>query len=464
MKTKHNVAFCWTFGLMTFWVSLSFGQNFNVLCDKDNIIFGIPNTNEFVVIDHNNNYTIFPSKISQQLPEDLNISDDILQYRNIVKLNGSVYLIHNGGGEVIEFKDHEFTRIDNSFLHHNQYSSFPFGYNGSLYLFAGTGLFTTKNLLIKYDFPTGEWFKANTSGDIPPPGKFYFGLVIDTHFYVFFGDISSGTNSVDNKMVCRLDLTTMNWENIGEISDFDYLVNKGDNLLTDYKSFVSDNKLYFIMSNEFVEIDLLNNVVRRFQNTEELRSQVQNYINFLGSDEQYLYFQRCNAMRNLEDFKILKSDFTKLPLETMTFYVSSSKRIYNALGVIWISILLLVIILILADEFSFENKITIQTKSGLFTYRIKTIKTLSDVEKVILLTMAAENQISFSKIEDLCSDKNDSQDVRVKKREKTIKFIAAKLDGIFNNSEQANYFISNSNAEDKRIKSLQLNLYYFKIK
>ena len=171
MKTSHSLVFSSLLSLLAFWVNPSFGQNSDILCNQDNIVFAIPNTDEFVVINSENSYTIFPEKISYKFPENLNISDNISRYRNVITLDQSVYLIHNGGGEVVEFKNKAFKRIDNSFLHHNQYSPTPFSYNGTLYLFAGSGLFLTKNILIKYDFKKGEWFKVFAKGEVPPAGK-----------------------------------------------------------------------------------------------------------------------------------------------------------------------------------------------------------------------------------------------------------------------------------------------------
>jgi len=463
MKTSHSLVFSSLLSLLAFWVNPSFGQNSDIICNQDNIVFAIPNTDEFVVINSENSYTIFPERISYKFPENLNISDNISRYRNVITLDQSVYLIHNGGGEVVEFKNKAFKRIDNSFLHHNQYSSTPFSYNGTLYLFAGNGLFLTKNILIKYDFEKREWFKVFTKGEAPPAGKNYSGIVIDDKFYAFLGDISEDTH-VPNKSVYELDLITLIWTYKGELFNFDSeRYNQGE-FYGKHKSFIVDNKYYFLKPAELVEIDILNNTVNRYYDSEKWYSQGNYSTNFLRSDEQYLYFQRCNAMRVLDEFKVKKSEFQNSAKLTQKFYESSSERIYRSFGVILISTLLLMVVLIVLKEFSIENKISIKVKSASFLYKLKIIKIFSDTEKHIILIMATENQISFSKIEDLCSEKNDSQDVRVKKREKIIRFLNAKLNGIFNNTEEIDFFISMSNAEDKRIKCLKLNPIYFKIK
>ena len=376
-----------------------------------------------------------------------------------------MYLIHNGGGEVIEFKNKAFKRIDKSFLHHNQYTSTPFSHNGTLYLFAGSGLFLKKNILIKYDFKKGEWFKVIAKGEVPPAGNHYSGIVIDDKFYAFFGDIAGDQETnVLNKSVFELDLISLMWTYRGELINFDSQSYNQADFLVKHKSFIVDNKYYFLKSDELVEIDILNNTVNRYYGSGKWYSQGSTSTNFLRSDEQYLYFQRCNAMRALEEFKVKKSEFQNSAKLTQEFYESSSERIYRSFGVVLISALLLMVVLIVLKEFSIENKISIKVKSASFLYKLKIIKIFSDTEKHIILIMATENQISFSKIEDLCSEKNDSQDVRVKKRDKIIKFLDAKLNGIFKNNEEIAFFLSISNSEDKRIKCLKLNPIYFKIK
>lgn len=465
MKTNHSLVFSSLLSLSIFWVNPSFGQDFDILCNQDNIVFAIPNTDEFVVITSENGYTIFPEQISYEFPENLNISDNISRYRNIITLDQSVYLIHNGGGEVIEFKNKAFKRIDNSFLHHNQYTSTPFSYNGTLYLFAGSGLFLTKNILIRYDFEKREWFKVFAKGEVPPAGKNYSGIVIDDKFYAFLGDISGDQEThIPNKSIFELDLITLIWTYKGELINFDSQNYNQADFIGKHKSFIVDNKYYFLKPAELVEIDILNNTVNRYYDSEKWYSQGNQSTNFLRSDEQYLYFQKCNSMRALEELKVKKSEFQNSAKTTSEFYVSTSERIYRSFGVVLISTLLLIVILIVLKEFSIDNKITVKVKSGSFLYKLKIIKIFSDTEKHIILIMATENQISFSKIEDLCSEKNDSQDVRVKKREKIIKFLNAKLNGIFNNTEEIDFFLSVSNTEDKRIKCLKLNPVYFKLK
>ena len=64
MKTSHSLVFSSLLSLLAFWVNPSFGQNSDTLCNQDNIVFAIPNTDEFVVINSENSYTIFPEKIS----------------------------------------------------------------------------------------------------------------------------------------------------------------------------------------------------------------------------------------------------------------------------------------------------------------------------------------------------------------------------------------------------------------
>lgn len=465
MKNRFYSIYLFLFGLMLMWSSPSFAQDFNILCDENKIVFGIPNTGQYVVIGSDGFYTIYPDQINASLPEDLNISDNILRYRNIVSNGQNVYLIHDGGGEIIEYSKDGFKRIDRSFLHHNQYRSTPFSYEGAIYLFAGTGLFQAKNFIIKYNFEAKEWFKVAVSGELPPPGHHYSGLVLNDHFYIFLGasHLDNDIETPDNN-VYQLNLKTWVWKNIGTLYDSEYhqYISSTDN--SSFTSFTTDGKYYFIGQKKLVEVDLLNNQISFIEANDGWQISGNNYINFLRSDENYLYFQSCDAMRNFEVFQISKSELTKARQSKAIFYESYSERFYKSYGIVLVGILILIVSVTFMDELSIENKVSIKTKSAIFTYRIKVIKIFSRAEKLILLTMALEQNISYSKIEDLCSEETDSQDVRVKKREKTMRMLHAKLDGIFNSSEPLNYFITSSSQEDKRIKFLKLNTLYFRVK
>ena len=105
-------------------------------------------TNEILIIDNeqtlikvNKNLTIplkhngFPGKLSNYVP---------------FNIKNKTYLVHEGCGPVMEFRNDSLVRIDNSFLQLSQIESSKFVYKNEIYFYGGYGVFTFKNILTKF--------------------------------------------------------------------------------------------------------------------------------------------------------------------------------------------------------------------------------------------------------------------------------------------------------------------------
>ncbi len=104
-----------------------------------------------------------------------------------LKANNKNYLIGRGAGPVTQIDSTAYKRIDRSFEHKNQYGANSFSYNNILYLWGGYGLFTFKNILIKYNFKTREWEEVDTYGRLPEERTHALQYVTEKHLYVFGG-------------------------------------------------------------------------------------------------------------------------------------------------------------------------------------------------------------------------------------------------------------------------------------
>ena len=139
-----------------------------------------------------------------------------LQEYTFFNIGAKTYLVHDGCGPVLEFRNDSIVRIDNSFLHRNQFGAAKFVYNNEIYFYGGYGLFTFKNILTKFDFQTGEWIEIKTFSDVPIEAReSAFSYIVDNNFYVFGGNTKSETNiqtsiRLDNT-VWKLHLPTMKW-------------------------------------------------------------------------------------------------------------------------------------------------------------------------------------------------------------------------------------------------------------
>jgi hypothetical protein len=69
-----------------------------------------------------------------------------LQEYKFFNIGNKTYLVHEGCGPVLEYRNDSIVRIDNSFLHMNQFNASRFIFNNEIYFFGGYGLFTSKNI------------------------------------------------------------------------------------------------------------------------------------------------------------------------------------------------------------------------------------------------------------------------------------------------------------------------------
>ena len=86
-------------------------------------------------------------------------------------INKHTYLINIGCGPVLEYRNDSIVRIDNSFLQKNQFGASPFVYKNQICLFGGSGLFSDKNFITKFDFKSMEWFRLFTKGKGEPGAR-----------------------------------------------------------------------------------------------------------------------------------------------------------------------------------------------------------------------------------------------------------------------------------------------------
>jgi hypothetical protein len=159
-------------------------------------------------------WTVETVSFDSQLQKET-ISEEYLLVSNEEK----DYLISKGCGEVYDFIDHKFIRIDHSFAHRNQYSSAVFFHNNQPYFFGGYGLFTTKNILTYYDFQKGEWFLTftkNKSKPSPRAGVYY--QKIKNKLFIIGGEDSENNIGIYQNDVWMYNFNQCCWINLGTIN------------------------------------------------------------------------------------------------------------------------------------------------------------------------------------------------------------------------------------------------------
>ncbi len=183
-----------------------------------------------------------------------------LQEYKFFNIGTKTYLVHEGCGPVLEYRNDSIVRIDNSFLHRNQYHAIRFVYNKEIYFYGGYGLFTFKNILTKYDFQAKEWIEVGTYSKTPMETREgAFSYLINKDLYIFGGNTKD-----ENKIPCgkqldttiwKLHLPTMRWSCKGNIN-------------LDYKRtrlFDQNQEKLYLITNQFNVIDPEKNTLKNFE-------------------------------------------------------------------------------------------------------------------------------------------------------------------------------------------------------
>ncbi|WP_439129552.1 hypothetical protein [Polaribacter sp.] len=254
-KTNHTNLLL----LFVFFLSHTFYAQEPLKISQEYLLFKDAKTKEPVIIVNDttgyrgfNFETRFKTKFPKPLQRSL-FND--YQYQ----IDDVTYLVENGCGITLTFKNNTFTRIDNSFSHKNQYFAIPFVYDNKPYLFSGYGLFTKKNIITYYDFVTNEWLlkKTNNIESISPRVSSFF-LKKGTNLYVM--DYLSKRDHVLDEYVRRLDLNTFTWHKEKRINkDLPLL-----NILSYFQIRLQIDDKAVSFHDNIVEVDFFNNTVQTF--------------------------------------------------------------------------------------------------------------------------------------------------------------------------------------------------------
>jgi hypothetical protein len=381
-----------------------------------------------------------------------------LQEYKFFNIGTKTYLVHEGCGPVLEYRNDSIVRIDNSFLHRNQFGAVRFVYNKEIYFYGGYGLFTFKNILTKYDFQTREWIEVRTFSEVPMETReSAFSYLINNNLYVFGGntkDEAKITTSIHlNNNIWRLNLTTMEWScqgKINGITNLDYIGNRLNN--------ENQDKIY-IITDVVNELDFKKNIFRK-SNLEFFPTIYSNYI--MGN----------KIICVLQDEIKKNKYFAIVP----TIYLAKRKILSNSQLVIHsrkdskiIIILLLTLFIVLIIFIVYRKRLISALKpfhgiiynqdKKIFSYKGKSIPMFDDQEKRLLLYLLEQSNqfVSLNNLNQLFENSNQPETISatVKRREQTVSRLLAKVSKITGIDEKE-LILERKNSEDKRIKDLKI--------
>lgn len=421
-----------------------------VLILKDSILFkGNPLTKTKY------NHTPYPDKLSH--------------YKSY-SIKGKTFLVHDGAGPVLEFRNDSIVNCNNKPLFQNQIGSAKFVYKNVLHLFGGYGLFTYKNIVTKYDAKNKDWVQVQTFGDeIPSPRTRFYSYVVNENLYVFGGDEEDSSDVINFKKcdntVWRLHLPTMQWHKIGQ---FDASLLGENTFLT----FAANDKLYLISVSTLgmvFEIDIAKNTIKKFTH----KTLIQPSQIYYDNTKKELVCVTWTSNGKNKIFQASLDTFLGKPIDESAFIMPFYKEITTVSFSLGISILF--IILGIAFYLTKQKKnslmpfngIVYKKETGNFYYKNKQIDNLAEPEFRLLLYLI-ENEMRFialNELNHLFKNENNSENFSsiVKRREITLATLLQKLNNITKLSEKE-ILINRKNPEDKRIKEIKIAPAFLRIK
>jgi hypothetical protein len=367
------------------------------------------------------------------------------------------YFVHSGCGVVLEFRNDSIVRIDNSLMHNNQFGAATFVYKDEIYFFGGYGLFTTKNILTKFDFKLKEWVLVEISNDNNSPYLTdAYSIKLNDKFYVFGGYKSVNSQIINNEdYVYCLDLKNFSWEKTK--TNF-FIENKNVELNEKNRFYYKDN-IIINKLNELVSVDFNNNQVIRYKNS--LPYPIEHY-SLVVKDELFAILDSNNHIK--PGYFILKSfhinDILKNPISEVPFYYE--ERPYYLFGFMLLFVLLLSVLSYKKRRFiSYYLNPTIPfqywQETELLYFKGKKVKHLSDDDIKILNKMALHpNQfISLNEFNEMFTIdyENENYSAIVKRREKKLETFLQMIANVSSYDFQ-DLIHERKNEVDKRIKEV----------
>jgi hypothetical protein len=414
------------------------------------LMFFDNNTKQVILID--NDSIVIKTKHNIKFPLKTNGIPAPLSEFIPFTIKEKNYFVHEGCGVVLEYRNDSIVRVDNSFLHKNQFDAASFVYNDEIYFFGGYGLFTHKSILTKYDYKFREWVQVTTKGVNLPTIVDSFSCVIGNYLYVFGGlqNTSANVNSV-----FRLNLKSFVWEkfktnvfnNFNSLNKSDFsslffldgmLINEKNRIYT-YFNFNLNKKIEY-------ETNFLTTIVNSFC--------YNNVVYMISIKNQY----KNNYKYIYESIPI--KDILKNPISEEPFYYEEQP--YYLYGIAVIFILLLLWFLYRKREFIsyyFNPTIPFQywQETELLYFKGKKVKHLSDDDIKILNKMALHpNQfISLNEFNEMFTIdyENENYSAIVKRREKKLDTFLQMIANVSSYDFQ-DLLHERKNEIDKRIKEV----------
>lgn len=351
--------------------------------------------------------------------------------------------VHKSCGSVYSFRNGRIKRIDNSFIHKNQYGAAIYETNGTVYFFGGYGFFETKNTHDFYLRSANEWFAVSKSTNQKPSPRATINYVIsENNVYFFGGQFSSNNGNVLLSDCWKCKLTTNEWEMIGymneklsrQINNARFLTNVSAEfiLLSDHLIHLSpESNHYAIYSNPYFHAIqyIINDKESKQLLVLEKSSDGNKYKLFVVPTERIL-------TNKIEQGKIVENTFQFVQLNFKNLFYGSI-------------IIIVVLLLLLVYK---PNLIANRLNRNSLLLR----ESFNEKEWQVLLHIFQHPNLELSDLNQYFDEEQLNFETLKKRRESFLKHLRKKI-AYLTPINYSDVFIELKHESDKRIKCISLN-------
>jgi hypothetical protein len=357
-----------------------------------------------------------------------------------------VYFVYTGCGVVYSLKNNTIKRHDHSYYQMNQFEGAFFMDEGEPRIYGGYGLFTSKNIITRYDTIEREWFVLNAINNPPPSGVRSFVQQNKNYYYVFDGFSFKQNKYNQLRKLYQFNKSSKKWTILGTINN-EIIGRKTEDPFEHYQNYKS---LYSCFPNMIVSYDFEK---MRFKKYKLNSSRI--FRNIISVDSLFLLFKitsKPSLYVEISNDSFLRQ-LDLIEGDVLLRESSFMDKFKWSIGFFLVLFVLLTITLVKKNskrksQFVTKNE---QTSDALFDEFNSTEK-----ELIQLLIQFHETGLEISHINDLVNHDQPSIDTLKKRRETLLKELRYKLALKFN-VPQEEIFIEERMKADKRMKLLFLN-------
>jgi len=376
-------------------------------------------------------------------PIDIPFDQLLNEFAAIGVNKNELLFVHKSCGSVYSFQRGRIKRIDNSFIHKNQFGAAIYEAKGTVYFFGGYGFFETKNTHAFYLRSANEWFAvAESVTNKPSPRANVLFVQNNDQLYFIGGEVNKTEGTYYMSDCWNYNISTNSWKMLGYLNP---ILQKRLNRATISNYYSS--KLV-IATNELIELKPATNQFKVYANP--FYSAVKQLL-VDKNDEQVLvmskssdgnqYLVSIHSYHQITSNQQLSGDLYEK--QSLLTHVNFKYLFYTLL-----LITIFLVLLLLYRPTFISNKLHKSTT----VYEDQ----FYPIEWKVLLYLYNNPQVELSTLNQFFEEKDLNYETLKKRRESLLNGLRKKL-AYFTQLKYVEIFTESKHPSDKRVKCIGLN-------